>query len=180
MTEPCEQEDKIKDIQNTNISILKNQELLSSQHLDLVQKLDGFFSRLEVILLADVERRKDIDQLIKDTDHLHKHVRDNSEEIKHINERNARCDGAGIFENFPKMWNWYQGHKDSAIDFKKMWLWYLGELGWRRFVPAAMTMVTALLALYVTFAEVTDNQEFKQHSHDNSQSQMYGNNNPEE
>lgn len=159
MKHPCEQEDTIHNIEKTNASILKSQEMLASQHLDLVQKLDGFFSRLEVILLADVERRKDIDQLIKDTNHLHEHARLNTEKIAAIEQRNAMCDGAGIFDNFPKMWNWFQGNKKMLDKFESLYQWYLGELGWRRFIPVAMTVITGLLALYMAFAQVNQKYE---------------------
>jgi hypothetical protein len=142
MTQPCEQEDSIAtilkeqtDSKITTSSILENQHHLADQHLVLVQKLDKFFDRLETILMADVERRAHVEQLIKDTDELAKIQRKMNEEIDVIQQRNAKCDGAGIFENFPLLWNHYQQEK-----------------GWRRMVPIACAVTAAIAALVPYFS----------------------------
>jgi hypothetical protein len=140
MTQPCEQQDNIRDIQLVNRDILRNQELMATQHIQLVTKLDDFFCRLETILLADAERRTQLVQALQDVDQLFKDNRAIKKDLQEIHEWKATLEGAGILINFPKVWNFFQQ-----------------EQGWRRFVPAAMSLVTGLLAIYITMHSVFGN-----------------------
>jgi len=138
--------------QETNIrAILINQEALQKSHLELASTLKESMNQLKEILLAEVANKKDIDQLKKEHDLLFPAIRATKERVDRIEIRNAKCDGAGIFENFPKLWNFYQQ-----------------EQGWRRFVPAACAIVALLCTLYVTFGDIVSyspDNKVTPHSH---------------
>lgn len=134
---PCEQEGNIQAIAIQNAKILESMKNLSINQDNLSDSLKRSLDRLEQILLAEVENKKDIIQLRKESDLLFTKGREIDCRLDLIDVRNAKCDGSGIFKDFPKVWNWYQQ-----------------EVGWRRFIPAAMTIITTLLAAYVTFSEV--------------------------
>ena len=146
MHQDCDQKEKID-------QILINQEQLGT---DIKQAIEG----LTKIIMADIEIRKDVEQLKKDREILFSMQRVDVARIEIIEKRNAKCDGAGIFENFPTMWNWYQQHKAKTESYEaivkavkakvdKMHIWYLGEMGWRRFFPAAAAFVAACAAIFV-------------------------------
>jgi hypothetical protein len=149
----CDQKEKID-------QILINQTELG---IDIKQAIEG----LTKIIMADIEIRKDVEQLKKDREITFATQRAVANRIDAIEIRNAKCDGAGIFENFPKMYEWYISNIEKSKQFSVLWRWYLGELGWRRFIPIILSFITCLLALYVTFAEMThddaemDKKEFK-------------------
>lgn len=130
MSLPCEQERNIE-------AILANQTSLHESHKELSVALKDSMTQLREILLSEVANKKDIDQLKKENDLLFEKIRKVEMRTDLIEVRNAKCDGAGIFDNFPKIWNWY-----------------MQEQGWRRFVPAALTVVSALLALYMTISDI--------------------------
>jgi len=146
--------------QNSKIDhILENQLQLGS---DIRQAIDG----LTRIIIADIETRKDVEQLKKDREILFDMQRADALQIIRINERTARFDGAGIFENFPRMWNWYQQHEaaDVADDMTIKILnnkvdtlhnWYLGELGWRRFIPVTLAAISTCLAIYIAISNIS-------------------------
>jgi hypothetical protein len=122
--------------------ILQNQERTSSELRDAL-------NRLTSIIETDIGTRLEVEQGKKERELLFQAVRRSAEDINVIKERNAKCDGAGIFENFPKMYDWYQANIAKSDQFVKVYAWYLGELGWRRFVPAVMTVMTGMMALYI-------------------------------
>ena len=129
--EPCVQEQNISRImegQNT-----------------LVKELKDSFSRLENILLADVEHRKDIAQLKKESDILFNKQRLTDEtvvasfgnvngRISQIEHTRALYDGAEVLSRSKTMWDWRQQ-----------------ELGWRRFIPAAMAALAWLATMVDKF-----------------------------
>ena len=173
MTTPCEKGANINAVRQAQQRLTMEQvsqgtkidRVLESQvqlGTDLKQAIDG----LTRIIMADIETRKDVEQLKKDREILFAMTRTESIRLDAIELRNARCDGAGIFENFPKMWNWYQQHESAATNFHEVvvgikskvdtvYNWYLGEMGWRRFIPAAIAIVSALLAIYVSLDKLT-------------------------
>ena len=139
---------------------IKLDQVLHNQHqlgIDIKQAIDG----LTKIIMADIETRKDVEQLKKDREILFDLVRADALQIARINERNAKCDGAGIFENFPKMWDWYKQHDSAYISLvdqvetesgrlDKVYDWYMNEMGWRRFIPSTLTIISGILVIYVT------------------------------
>ena len=134
MTEPCAQEKVIKALEKGQVEQgLKLDAVLESQH-ELGNTIKEALHRLTAIIEADIGTRKDVEQGKKEREILFCSRRKDEQRIDAIEIRNAKCDGAGIFQNFPTMWNWYQG-----------------ELGWRRFIPAIMTGLSFLILLYVTF-----------------------------
>ena len=146
---PCEQEGEIKKLvtkaeesQRINADLVRGQKDLANQHVLLVQKLDGFFDRLEAILLADMERRTQMDQALRDIDQLFKDSRQMHAEVDAIHTRNALCDGANVISRTDKMWTWMQQ-----------------EQGWRRFLPVAISLIVGLLAIYVTITDIQDRSE---------------------
>jgi hypothetical protein len=149
MTIPCEQEPVIRNQGEKIDQILANQE-------QSARDMKAAIDKLTTIIMTDIERRMEVDQLKKESELHFEKNRNLAEKVDAIEVRNAKCDGAGIFDNFPIIWNWFQAHKDSDIDFKKMWRWYLMEQGWRRFVPATMTVLTGLLALYIGMQSISN------------------------
>lgn len=148
---PCEQEGKIEQLvrkaeQATldTAGLVKGQKDLAAQHVTLVQKLDGFFDRLEAILLADMERRTQMDQALRDIDQLFRQHREAHIAIDAIHTRNAICDGANVIQRTEKMWTWMQQ-----------------EQGWRRFLPVAISLIVGLLAIYVTITDIQDRSEME-------------------
>lgn len=130
---------------------------------DIKQAIEG----LTKTIMTDIETRKDVEQLKKDRELLFEMHRVSAAQTARIVERNARCDGAGIFENFPRLWNWYQQHEASNLaddiataDLKNkintIHAWYLGELGWRRFIPTTLATISTLLAIYVAAVGLTN------------------------
>lgn len=165
---PCEQEGEIRklvtkaeDAERANRALADGQRDLANQHVVLVQKLDSFFDRLEAILLADMERRTQMDQALRDIDQLFKHQRELHQDVDAIHTRNALCDGANVIGKTDKMWTWMQQ-----------------EQGWRRFLPVAISLIVGLLAIYVTITDIQDRsemQEFKQQVWEHYQEQIkYG------
>jgi hypothetical protein len=151
MTNPCEQEHhitaltvKVDEGTKNQAVLMKGQEALAVQHMVLVQKLDSFFDRLEAILLADMERRTQMDQALRDIDKLYKQQREIHENVDAIHTRNAICDGAGVMAKTDKMWIWMQQ-----------------EQGWRRFLPVAISLIVGLLAIYVTITDINDRDEWE-------------------
>lgn len=138
--------------QDTNIrAILMNQETLQKSHAELASTLKESMNQLKEILLAEVANKKDIDQLKKEHDLLFPTIRKLAERVDEIEIRNAKCDGAGIFQNFPKVWNFYQQ-----------------EQGWRRFIPAICAILASVCAIYMAFADINPDS-VKAHRHNSQQ-----------
>jgi hypothetical protein len=161
MTEPCEQAEVIK-AQGAVMSELKSGQTAQGDKIDMILEtlhsqtttFNDSIKELTQVLLQNARHGEVMLQLKKENDLLFVSQRDLKKEISLIKQRNARCDGAGIFENFPKMYSWYQANIEKSKQFAIVWTWYNQELGWRRFVPTAMALITGLLALYVTFTEL--------------------------
>lgn len=120
-----------------NKQIIKNQETL-------VAELKESFQRLEQILLADVEHKKDISQLKKESDlHFQKNRTLEAKvettttalatRMTAMEKTKSEYDGAKIYQRVPELWEWFQQEK-----------------GWRRFVPTAMAAL-AWIATMITF-----------------------------
>jgi hypothetical protein len=140
--------------------ILENQKVLAT---DLKQTLD----RLTSIIEEDIGTRKDVEQGKKERELLFVMSRRNAEDIAEIKVRNARCDGAGIFDNFPKMWNWFQQHetatkgKDAQLVSMKRKVDRLNNLSIaeqsiKKFVPLAITLLVALTSLWLNVDSLVD------------------------
>jgi hypothetical protein len=126
--------------------MLHNQEVLAT---DLKQALD----RLTSIIEEDIGTRKDVEQLKKDREILFVSHRKDADRIEAIEIRNAKCDGLGVFEKFPKLWDFFQVHARSEKDFNKVWEWYIMEQGIRRFLPAVGTVVCTAAVIYTTWVQ---------------------------
>jgi len=151
--------------------VLQNQQQFGQ---DIKQAIDG----LTRILLADIETRKDVEQLKKDREILFDLQREDAAQIARINQLADRYTGAGIYENYPKLWNWFQQHEaaevadDTTCNIYKAKVdvlhnWYLQEMGWRRFIPGALTIVSTFLVIYVSLVGLTApmQSEAELHSH---------------
>lgn len=146
--------------QNSKLDrVLSNQNQLST---DMKQAIES----LTRIVMTDIDTRKDVEQLKKDREILFEMHRLHNLQIININERNAKMDGVGVVDNFPRLWNWYQQHEaaDLAEDITLMTLktkvdavhnWYLGELGWRRFIPVTLAAISTCLAIYVAITNIS-------------------------
>lgn len=140
---------------------LKIDQILESQRTtaaELKQAIDG----LTAIIKSDIETRKDVEQLKKDREDLFALIRTGEQRLGKIEHRNAICDGAGVLERFPKVWDWYMKHDTASQNIDnlicsikkkvdKVYNWHLGELGWRRFIPAMMTFLCAAIVVYEKF-----------------------------
>ena len=155
MTIPCEQAEVILKLETSQHKQGAKIDLILSNQEQSARDMKAAIDKLTTIIMTDIERRMEVDQLKKDREIIYDSLRDMTHQVEVINVRNAKCDGAGIFENFPIIWEWYQTVKQPAVDFQRVWKWYLGELGWRRFIPALMTVLSFVILLYVTFAEPT-------------------------
>jgi len=149
MTAPCENQLKIDQLvtdsvlsKETSKQMLRNQQSLAEQHLLLVTKLDGFFERLEVILLADMERRTQLAQTMQDVNQLYGDSRELRIRMADMETTKAQYDGANIYTRVPKLWEWYQQ-----------------EQGWRRLIPTIMTIITGLFAIYISLSSMNDTEE---------------------
>jgi hypothetical protein len=165
--DPCDKGPEIKKLQeNQNKQDkkldrhdIKLDQVLESQ-VALSTDIKDAINGLTKIIMADVETRAAVEQGKKERELLFNKVRDVEEAVVEIKERNAKCDGAGIFENFPKMYDWYTANIAKSNQFVKVYDWYLGELGWRRFFPTILTIVSFIILLYVTFGDhASDNKQ---------------------
>lgn len=111
-----------------NAQILSNQELLTQHQSELVKKLETFFSRLEEILLSDVERRKDVEQIVKNQELLDYNIKELQHNFHVLEYSKSNIEGSEILKKVPIMWNWYQQEK-----------------GWRRFIPGMFTFTALVL-----------------------------------
>ena len=168
MPDPCEQADVIKK-QGKAMSELKSGQVAQSNKIDMILEtlhtqtstFNDSIKELTQVLLQNARHGEVMLQLKKENDLLFISQRELKQEVGLIKQRNSRCDGAGIFENFPVMYSWYLANKEKMVQFGGVWQWYNQELGWRRFVPTAMALITGLLALYVTVAELNHSDELE-------------------
>jgi hypothetical protein len=166
MPDPCEQAEVIK-AQATIVAELKSGQLAQGNKIDMILEtlhtqtstFNDSIKELTQVLLQNARHGEVMLQLKKENDLLFISQRELKQEVGLIKQRNAKCDGAGIFENFPVMYSWYTANKEKLVQFGNVWTWYNQELGWRRFVPTAMALLTGLLALYVTVSEISHSNE---------------------
>lgn len=104
--------------------VLQNQIALGE---DIKQAING----LTEIIKADVETRAAVEQGKKERVILFEKARTVERRVDAIDIRNARCDGAGIFDEWPKIREFVQQEK-----------------GIRRFIPYALTTMTGLMTLF--------------------------------
>jgi len=111
MPEPCEQEDNIKSLTdgqkelNANHNSLHAQQRATDQKVDdvlrnqsdLLSQLKEQFGEFRNILMSDVERRKDIDEMRRDTDRLAGKLRAANESINLLNVHRNACDTLQIW-----------------------------------------------------------------------------------
>lgn len=116
----CNQKEKID-------LILKNQRDLS---VDIKDAITG----LTKIVMADIALRKDVEHAKKDLALLFTQTRSGAKRVEALEKINAQFEGSKIYDNFPKVWNWYQEEK-----------------GYRRLFPAAMAAGSFVILIYVTF-----------------------------
>lgn len=143
--------EKVKKIQAEQGVTLAQQSVKLDRLLDshdaLSVDLKAAIDRLTAIIEADIGTRKDVEQLKKDREVLYQKTHKVEGRVSSIEVRNAKCDGAGIFEKFPKVWDWFQA-----------------ELGWRRFLPSVMAFLSALFAI-ITFMSAHVDAEKTSHIH---------------
>jgi hypothetical protein len=156
MHEECDQAVVIK-AQGKTMSELKTGQRSQGNKIDMILEtlhtqtatFNDSIKELTQVLLQNARHGEVMLQLKKENDLLFISQRDLKKEVGLIKQRNAKCDGAGIFENFPKMHDWYIANKEKMVYITTVWTWYQRELGWRRFIPAAMTILTGLMAIYI-------------------------------
>ena len=141
MTEPC---DKGPDIEQLKVDQAEIKTEQVSQGIKLDQVLDNqqqlgtdfkdALSRLTSIIEEEIGTRKDVEQLKKDREILYEKRGVDAARIAAIEVRNAKCDGLGVFEKFPMVWDFMQQEK-----------------GWRRFVPGVGAAVCTVSVVYTTW-----------------------------
>jgi hypothetical protein len=174
MGEPCDKGPEINQLQKQTDDQGRKLDRVLDNQVSMATDMKAAIDRLSSIIEADIGTRKDVEQLKKDREILYDQSREDVARIDAIMIRNAMCDGAGIFEKFPEMFNWYQANRVKSEQFVKVYAWYNQELGWRRFIPTLMTVLTALLALYVTFSELShEDEEMDRKQFEAYHSEMY-------
>lgn len=129
MTDPCNKGPDIDRLNTKVDSLIAAQQATST---DLKQAID----KLTSVIMTDIETRAEVEQLKKDREITYRLVHSIVARLDAIEIRNAKCDGAGIFENFPKVWDYIQQEK-----------------GWRRFLPALLTGLSFLILLFNSFGD---------------------------
>jgi hypothetical protein len=127
----CPQEPVIVELQKSQVMLgVKVDQVLENQRV-LGETMTTALNRLTSIIEEDIGTRKDVEQGKKDIERLYLKARAADDSIAEITLRNAKCDGAGIFDNWLTVWNFIQQEK-----------------GWRRFAPAAMAFAAWIAVMY--------------------------------
>jgi hypothetical protein len=105
--------------------VLQNQIALGE---DIKQAING----LTEIIKADVETRAAVEQGKKERAVLFEKVRSVEKSVGAINIRNAKCDGAGIFDEWPSIRKFVNQQK-----------------GLHRFIPTAAALVSTIIAILI-------------------------------
>jgi hypothetical protein len=139
MSDPCDKGPEIKKLQEEQSAqskllashdhkldqVLENQQLLGKT---MTQALNRLTSMIE----ADIGTRKDVEQGKKDVERLYDKARDIAERVDVIEIRNARCDGAGIFDEWPSIRKFVNQQK-----------------GLQRFIPTTAALISTFLAILI-------------------------------
>jgi len=141
MPQPCEQAEVIKaqglmlaeqgTVLNEIRQAQKRQEKIHSDH---ASELKESITKMTDILIESTKHSADIAQLKRETNLLFEQDRVVTGRVELIEQRNAKCDGAGIFERFPEVWDWFQQ-----------------ERGWRRFLPTFMAFLAWCASIWAFF-----------------------------
>jgi len=154
MSQPCEQAEIIVALEKSQHEQSKKIDAILETLRTQTETFNSSIKELTQVLLQNARHGEVLLQLKKENDLIFNSLRDVKTDVQAIKERNAKCDGAGIFENFPKIWDWYTAHRKSDVDIDKMWKWYLGELGWRRFLPAVLAVISTVMAIYISLHQI--------------------------
>lgn len=134
MSDPCDKGPAIEALKTEQSAQgVKLDQLLTNQ-ADQGNDMKAAIARLTEIIELDIGTRKDVEQGKKELALLFDFHRKGVARIDAIEIRNAQFDGKGIYKKWDQVWNFVQS-----------------ELGWRRFLPAAMTSLSFLVLIYVTF-----------------------------
>lgn len=130
MPQPCEQADKIAAQGEILQEIRREQKEQRTEQKEHRRELQSSIEKLTEILITSTRQAEEISRNSSDINRLYAKERELEDRVGDIEDRNARCDGAGIFERFPQVWDWFQQEK-----------------GWRRFIPTMMAVLAALAAI---------------------------------
>lgn len=135
MSDPCDKGPEIQALRKEQTeqgiyikAILENQVQASA---DMKESID----KMTKLIIEGNSTRQEVEQGKKERAVLFTMARHAEEHLSAIDVRNARCDGAGIFEQWPAV--------KTYIDQDK---------GFRRFIPAMTGFLSFLILLYVTFS----------------------------
>lgn len=141
MTSPCENTDLLKAHTAGINQIAAKQDRIEESHRELVQEIRSMIQEMKAMFGADIELRKDVDQLRKESDLLFEKLREGRRECE------ARADRFQTTADALSLW---KAGIEARIDPKKidhMHEFILQEQGWRRFVPALMATIAFLISV---------------------------------
>ena len=141
MTSPCENTDLLKAHTLGIDKIAAKQDRIEESHRELVQEIRSMVHEMRAMFGADIEMRKDVEQLRKENDLLFEKVREGRRECE------ARADRFQTAADSLSIW---RAGVEARIDPKKIDMMHdfiQQEHGWRRFVPAAFAFIAVLISL---------------------------------
>lgn len=148
MASPCENTDLLKAHTEGLNKITAKQDRIEESHRELVQEIRSMVKEMRAMFGADIEMRKDVEQLRKENDLLFEKVREGRRECE------ARADRFQATADALSLW---KAGIEARIDPKKLDLMHdfiQQEHGWRRFVPAAFAFIAVLISLGSCASEV--------------------------
>ena len=141
MASPCENTDLLKAHTAGIDKIAAKQDRIEESHRELVQEIRSMVHEMRAMFGADIEMRKDVEQLRKENDLLFEKVREGRRECE------ARADRFQTVADSLSIW---RAGVEARIDPKKidqMYDFIQQEHGWRRFAPAMISLIAVLIAL---------------------------------
>jgi len=137
---PCEQADKIEKQGKLLEDIARAQKDHRTEFQQSIQKLTD-------ILIENTKHDAALSQARKELDLLFDKTRTNEHRIEAIEMRNARCDGAGIFESWPKIRDFYLSFVPLKEKTEKLWNKYQQDEGVKKWIPLAISVIAILITL---------------------------------
>jgi len=151
MSDPCGQEPVIKELQSNQVKLDAKVDQVLDNQKQLGSDLKDMIGRLTAIIEADIGTRMEVEQGKKEREILFASHRKDAARIEAIEIRNAKCDGLGVFDKFPKVWDFYKLHAGKEGQFDKVWNRYQQDTGIRRFVPAGSAFICTAAVIYTTW-----------------------------
>jgi len=146
---PCEQADKIEKQGMLLEDIAKTQKEHRTEFQESIKRLTD-------ILIENTKHDAALTQARKELDLLFEKTRYNEHRIEAIEVRNARCDGAGIFENWPKVRDFYLSYIPLKEKTEKLWNKYQQDEGVRKWIPLTISVIAIIITILTYMDRITN------------------------